>query len=114
MTRASTGKTAGHAAARTRRGGHKVHAAPAHPRSVPIPDVESEGDRVADHPFAEGVGDVIDPDLRHRMISEAAYMLYARRGYESGYDFDDWLQAEEEVDHMLLSAPPGAEPPDGA
>jgi predicted acyl esterase len=114
MTRPNTGKATGHAATRTRRSARKVHGTPDHPRSVPIPTAENEDDRIPDHLFTEGVGDVIDPDLRHRMISEGAYALYARRGYEDGYDVDDWLQAEDDVDHVLLSAPPGAAPPDTA
>jgi hypothetical protein len=73
----------------------------AHPYSVPN-IVEEEADAAPDQPFAEGIQDVLDPDLRHRMISEAAYHRYADRGYEDGYDLDDWLQAEAEVDHLLL------------
>jgi predicted acyl esterase len=45
----------------------------------------------------------IDPDLRYRMISEAAYALYAARGYQDGYDTDDWLAAEARVDRDLQS-----------
>ena len=112
MSREPPAKTAGRAPARTRRTAHKVHAAPEHPRSVPIPAKEPIDERAPDQPFIEGVGDMIDPNLRHRMVSEAAYMLYARRGYEAGYDVDDWLQAEDDVDHLLTSAPPGASPPD--
>jgi len=37
------------------------------------------------------------------MISETAYRLYAERGYTDGYDVDDWVQAEAEVDHLLLN-----------
>jgi hypothetical protein len=43
----------------------------------------------------------IGGELRHRMISEAAYQLYADRGYADGLELDDWLQAEAEVDRML-------------
>jgi hypothetical protein len=43
----------------------------------------------------------IDPDLRHRMISETAYQFYAQRGYVDGYELDDWLKAEAEVDRLL-------------
>jgi len=43
----------------------------------------------------------IDPDLRHRMISETAYQFYAQRGYVDGYELDDWLRAEAEVDRLL-------------
>jgi hypothetical protein len=44
-----------------------------------------------------------DPDLRHRMISEAAYYLYSQRGYAEGYDFDDWLTAEAQIDDLLMN-----------
>jgi len=73
------------------------------PRSVPIIEQESESEELPDQPFAEGSQDTIDPDLRHRMISEAGYRRYTERGYAEGYDLDDWLQAEAEVDHLLLN-----------
>ena len=56
-----------------------------------------------DQPFEEGVHDMIDPDLRHRLISEAAFELYTRRGFVDGYDVEDWLSAEAQVDHFLLN-----------
>ena len=55
-------------------------------------------------PFEEGAHDTLDADLRHRMISEAAYHLYAQRGYADGYDLDDWLQAETQIDHISIGA----------
>jgi hypothetical protein len=45
----------------------------------------------------------IDAETRHRMISEAAYRLYVRRGYVEGFELEDWLQAEAEVDRQLGS-----------
>jgi hypothetical protein len=56
---------------------------------------------VADQPFAEGALDTVAPDLRHRMISEAAYRRDVERGYSDGDDFDDWLETE--VDHLLVN-----------
>lgn len=56
-----------------------------------------------DQPFEEGAHDMIDPDLRHRLISEAAFEMYARRGFVDGYDVEDWLSAEAQVDHLLLN-----------
>jgi hypothetical protein len=53
-----------------------------------------------DMPFVEGASDSLDPDLRHRMISEAAYYLFIQRGYAEGYEQDDWLQAEAQIDHV--------------
>jgi hypothetical protein len=43
----------------------------------------------------------IGGEVRYRMISEAAYQLYAERGYVDGLELDDWLQAEAEVDRRL-------------
>lgn len=73
-----------------------------HPHVVPILAAD-QSDEAPDQPFVEGAQDTIDPDLRHRMVSEAAYHCYVERGYADGYDRDDWLQAETEVDHVLLN-----------
>jgi len=102
-------------ASEARPGAHKAHH-PAHhphqsghPRTVAIldgGDVEGQ----TDQPFEEGSHDAIDPDLRHRLISETAFELYQRRGFADGYDLDDWLQAEEQLDHTLLHAATEAVP----
>ena len=55
--------------------------------------------------------DGLSADLRHRMISEAAYHLYTQRGYREGYDLDDWLEAEAQVDHVLVQPPESAGEP---
>jgi hypothetical protein len=68
-------------------------------------ELDDTTDTMPDMPFEEGAHDALDPDLRHRMISEAAYHLYVQRGYEDGYDVDDWLQAEAEVDHVIANRP---------
>jgi DUF2934 family protein len=49
-----------------------------------------EGDSLSPHQS--------DADARHSRISEAAYRLAEARGFESGSDLDDWLEAEREVD----------------
>jgi len=53
----------------------------------------------------------IDPATRHGLIAEVAYARYAARGYVTGHELDDWLQAEADVERRLLSAesatPPG-------
>jgi hypothetical protein len=75
-----------------------------------VPDVETDIEAAPDQPFEEGARDAIGPDLRHRMISEAAYYRYAERGYADGYDIDDWTAAEAEIDHLLLNPEPEAGP----
>jgi len=79
------------------------HSDPKHPFAVANLTADDEGDQEPDQPFAEGAQDTIDLDLRHRMISEVAYHRYVERGYADGYDLDDWLQAEADVDHVLLN-----------
>lgn len=37
----------------------------------------------------------------HRMISEAAYYRAERRGFQAGYEHEDWVWAEEEVRKIL-------------
>jgi hypothetical protein len=72
-------------------------------RDVPNIVTEEELDQLPDQPFAEGSVDSLDPDLRHRLVSDAAYQRYVDRGYADGYDLDDWLQAEAAIDHLLLN-----------
>lgn len=50
----------------------------------------------------ERILDVIDASVRDRMISEAAYERYMQRGYCDGYDMEDWLAGEAEVDEWLV------------
>ena len=72
-----------------------------HPRAVALEDRSESG---PDAPFADGTGDELVPDLRHRLISDLAYARYCARGYVDGFDVDDWLEAEAEVDGMRIRA----------
>jgi hypothetical protein len=99
---AGTTKAEGPPKAR-RRTSPKQPAPIVHPHTVANLEEVADVDRVPDQPFAEGVQDGLDADLRQRMISERAYRLYCERGGGEGYDLDDWLQAEAEVDHLLLN-----------
>lgn len=38
---------------------------------------------------------------RYRLIAEAAYYRAEQRGFQPGYEMDDWLAAEIEVDERL-------------
>ena len=77
-----------------------------HPRSVAIA-MEAETEQFPEQPFAEGAKDELDPELRYRAISEAAFHRLAQRGYDEGYERDDWLEAEAELDHIVIGAMPG-------
>ncbi len=85
------------------RTGLSSHSDPNHPHSIPILAAEDEGEQAPDQLFAEGAQDTVDLDLRYRMISEAAYHRYVERGYADGYDLDDWLEAESDVNNVLVN-----------
>jgi hypothetical protein len=74
--------------------------------ALPLPNGTADA---PDTPFAEDRKTEISEDLRHRLISDLAYARYCARGYADGYDLDDWLEAEAEVDHMRLDGA-GREP----
>ena len=40
----------------------------------------------------------LDPERRNAMIAEAAYYRAEHRGFESGFEVEDWLCAEAEID----------------
>jgi len=40
----------------------------------------------------------IDASQRHNMISEAAYYIAEKNGFEGSSMHDDWLSAEQEID----------------
>lgn len=44
----------------------------------------------------------VAPEVRQKMIEEAAYARYVARGYAHGYSLIDWLEAEAEVDRRLV------------
>jgi hypothetical protein len=46
----------------------------------------------------------VAPEARNRMIAEAAYYLAERRGFAPGYELEDWLEAETEIDSALETA----------
>lgn len=43
----------------------------------------------------------VTPEQRYQMISTAAYFLAERRGFAHGYEMQDWIAAEAEVDARL-------------
>ena len=44
-----------------------------------------------------------DEERHHRMIEEAAYFIAELRGFCEGFELDDWLAAEAEVNQKIES-----------
>lgn len=49
----------------------------------------------------------VSADDRRSMIAEAAYLRAERRAFVPGYETEDWLAAEIEVDALLKAGPGG-------
>jgi hypothetical protein len=45
----------------------------------------------------------VSPDHRKHMIATAAYFIAQRRGFSRGYEVQDWITAEMEIDKQLKS-----------
>ena len=43
----------------------------------------------------------ISPEERWKMIAIAAYLKAEKRGFEPGGEFQDWSEAEQEVDKLM-------------
>jgi hypothetical protein len=43
----------------------------------------------------------VSNEARYVMVQEAAYWRAERRGFEPGFELEDWLAAENEVDNLL-------------
>lgn len=51
-------------------------------------------------------GTGVDAEHRQRMIAEAAYLRAERRGFAGGDPARDWMEAEQEIDRLLLEGKP--------
>jgi len=47
----------------------------------------------------------INAEERWRMIANSAYLKAEARGFAPGYETEDWLQAEKEVDALIRGKP---------
>ena len=56
-------------------------------------------------PSVGSVAIALDPEQRRAMIAEAAYFRAERRGFAPGYEIEDWLACEQELDARALEKP---------
>lgn len=45
----------------------------------------------------------VSPEVRRGMIAESAYLRAERRGFVAGFEEEDWIAAEREVDALLTA-----------
>lgn len=55
----------------------------------------------AANPISRRSATFVEPEQRQEMIAEAAYYRAEHRGFEPGYESEDWCAAETEIDEML-------------
>lgn len=80
------------------------------PRSVsrkrPLPAPAAAARKSAPGPLAAAAAEAvrveaIDPERKRQMIAEAAYYRAEQRGFAPGFDLQDWLEAEAQVEVWL-------------
>jgi hypothetical protein len=70
--------------------------------------------KAATRPRVEkAVASFVGPEQRAALIAEAAFYRAEKRGFAPGFENEDWLAAEAEVDARLLqsASDPGVQPP---
>jgi hypothetical protein len=66
-----------------------------------VPGVDFSGTAAAELPQARFIGEQVIYKSREERIAESAYLLAEARGFAPGYDVEDWLEAEKEIDALL-------------
>lgn len=84
-------------AAPTKKAAKPAVVAEAAPAAKPVPAKPKGAKNGAARPGKNGVGD----SQRRNYIEVAAYYIAERRGFAPGDPFDDWLQAEHEIDRLI-------------
>jgi hypothetical protein len=78
-------------------------AKPAAPKAAPPkPAVQAPEPRKA---AAEKPSPPISAHERERLVAEAAYYRAQRRGFTPGYELQDWVEAEAEVNRLIGKSP---------
>ncbi|MCX7892680.1 MAG: DUF2934 domain-containing protein [Burkholderiales bacterium] len=74
-----------------------ARAAATHPAAAedPIARAAESATEIAD------VATLVPPEVRERMVREAAYYRAERRGFAAGHELEDWLSAEADIDRLL-------------
>lgn len=68
---------------------------------TPLSNKPPHSGAAARKPRARNLTAEINPEIRYRMIAEAAYLRAEQRGFNDGDPLEDWLAAEHEIDLLL-------------
>ncbi len=55
---------------------------------------------IQDNRLNYNIKEGIEPDKFRQMVEELAYAKAERRGFVSGHELDDWLEAEQEISNQ--------------
>jgi hypothetical protein len=77
-----------------------VPPAPATIKTASAPQ-SAKATKVARKRPAEVTAPIVDPEYRRALIAEEAYLRAERRHFASGYEVEDWLNAESDIDTRL-------------
>ena len=80
---------------------------PSHPKpAAPKPAAKTAAPRPAvPKASAEKPSPPVSGDELRRLVAEAAYYRAQRRGFEPGYELQDWVEAESEVKRLIGRSP---------
>jgi hypothetical protein len=82
---------------------------PSSPRRSTAKPAATKSTRTTASRAADGQAPIkqIDPEQRRHLITQGAYFRAEKRNFAPGFEIQDWLSAEAEVDSMLtLGVPP--------
>ncbi len=66
--------------------------------STPAVSFEESDSPVGENPSSTHSEPLAEQSERDRKIAEAAYYRAEARGFAAGYEMEDWLEAESEID----------------
>lgn len=88
-------------AAKTTAAAKKTAAAPANKAGAAKPLAAEDKPAKVSVPRKSANKKNVSHEQRYHMIATAAYYLAERRGFSHGYEMQDWISAEADIDAML-------------
>ena len=77
----------------------KTPSQPARQKTAPVPPPAPARNEI-NNPRTRSIKAHVTSQEREQMIATTAYLRAEQRGFASGHELEDWLQAEAEVDQL--------------